>query len=78
MEFKLEQDMAGKWRVWVQVGEDTKMFKFQRVPTEAEIQAEIDKIASQPPPPTELDYINAELYRINKLIARKLELERNQ
>jgi len=40
-----EQDMAGKWRVWVELPNgDLQMLKFQEDPTITEIQPETDKI----------------------------------
>jgi hypothetical protein len=40
-----EQDLAGKWRVWVEIADgEILMLKFQENPTITKIQAEIDKI----------------------------------
>ena len=39
------QDIAGKWRVWVEMPDgEWQMLKFQTNPTIAKIQPEIDKI----------------------------------
>lgn len=41
----IEQNMAGKWRVWVAISpEECQIFKFLAKPTLAEVQLAVDKL----------------------------------
>lgn len=64
-----EQDMAGKWRVWVEVAEnELAMFKFQTDPTEQMVDDAIAswKEAKKGETQRELDMVNEQIRGINE------------
>ena len=69
------QDIAGRWRIIVDIGNgECQMFKFQKEPQLAEIDAELQKFIQnqQTSKLNKLETINQEIVRLQ---TRKAELE---
>jgi len=71
-----EKDIAGKIRVWVDMGnEEVQILKFQKDPKEKEIKTEVDRFLSarETDKQAELETINQEIARLEE---RKKQLEK--
>ena len=71
-----EKDIAGKIRVWVDMGnEEVQILKFQKNPKAEEIRTEVDRflMAKKIDKQTELETINQEIARLEE---RKKQLEK--
>lgn len=73
---RTEKDVSGKTRVWVDVGGEVQIFKFDKKPTTAALKNEVDKfLASKPTMDQEIQEIDRQISELTEKKQRLQEIK---